>query len=63
MKTGTDAPRSAGLELCAALVESGVESEPVVFPREGHSVREREHQPDAWRRTIDWFDRYLGSPR
>jgi dipeptidyl aminopeptidase/acylaminoacyl peptidase len=41
----------------------GVESELVVFPREGHSVREREHQPDAWRRTIDWFDRYLGSPR
>jgi dipeptidyl aminopeptidase/acylaminoacyl peptidase len=28
-----------------------------------HGLRERDHQLDAWRRTIGWFDRYLGSPR
>jgi hypothetical protein len=47
----------------AALPERGVESELVVYPREGHGLRERDHQLDAWRRTIGWFDRYLGSPR
>ena len=34
----------------------------VVHLREGHGVRERDHQLDAWRRTIGWFDRHLGSP-
>lgn len=43
----------------AALCERGVESEIVVYAREGHGNREREHQLDAWRRTIGWFDRYL----
>ena len=56
-------PLGQAQELYAALLERGVESELVVYPREGHGVREREHQLDAWRRTIGWFDRYLGSPR
>lgn len=47
----------------AALFERGVESGPVVYPREGYGPRERDHQLDAWRRTIGWFDRYLWSPR
>jgi dipeptidyl aminopeptidase/acylaminoacyl peptidase len=47
----------------AALPERGVESELVAYPREGHGQRERDHQLDAWRRTVGWFDRYLESPR
>jgi dipeptidyl aminopeptidase/acylaminoacyl peptidase len=42
-----------------ALVEAGVETEMVVYPREGHGWREVEHQVDLWRRTGDWFDRHL----
>ena len=56
-------PLGQAQELYAALLERGVESELVVYPREGHGLRERDHQLDAWRRTIGWFDRYLGSPR
>nr|WP_246461852.1 S9 family peptidase [Mesorhizobium sangaii] len=56
-------PLGQAQELYAALLERGVESELVVYPREGHGLRERDHQLDAWRRMIGWFDRYLGSPR
>jgi dipeptidyl aminopeptidase/acylaminoacyl peptidase len=37
----------------------GVEHEYVVYPREGHSIRERDHQLDLLRRTRAWFDRWL----
>ncbi|WP_167458351.1 S9 family peptidase [Mesorhizobium kowhaii] len=56
-------PLGQAQELYAALLERGVESELVVYPREGHGLRERDHQLEAWRRMIGWFDRYLGSPR
>ena len=55
-------PLGQAQELYAALLERGVETELVVYPREGHGVQERDHQLDAWRRTVGWFDRYLGSP-
>lgn len=57
------APLGQAQVLYVALLDRGVESELVVYPREGHGLRERDHQLDAWRRTIGWFDRYLGSPR
>ena len=56
-------PLGQAQELYAALLERGVESDLVVYPREGHGLRERDHQLDVWRRTIGWFDRSLGSPR
>ena len=37
----------------------GCETELVVYPREGHGFREREHAADAQRRTVEWFERYL----
>jgi dipeptidyl aminopeptidase/acylaminoacyl peptidase len=56
-------PLGQAQEFYAALLERGVPSELVVYPREGHGVRERGHQVDAWRRTVDWFDRYLRPAR
>jgi dipeptidyl aminopeptidase/acylaminoacyl peptidase len=56
-------PLGQAQELYAALLERGVESELVVYPREGHGVRERDHQLDSWRRMIGWFDRYVRTPR
>ena len=39
----------------------GVEAEMVVYPREGHSIRERAHQEDLQTRVVAWFDRHLKS--
>jgi dipeptidyl aminopeptidase/acylaminoacyl peptidase len=42
-----------------ALRRFGVEHEYVVYPRENHSIRERNHQLDVLRRTREWFGRWL----
>ena len=42
-----------------ALRRFGVEHEYVVYPRETHSIRERNHQLDLLCRTREWFDRWL----
>ncbi|MFJ6675696.1 S9 family peptidase [Actinosynnema sp. NPDC091369] len=42
-----------------ALRHFGVEHEFVIYPREGHSIQERNHQLDVLRRTRAWFDRRL----
>ncbi|WP_409465825.1 prolyl oligopeptidase family serine peptidase [Amycolatopsis sp. GA6-003] len=42
-----------------ALRHFGVEHEFVIYPREGHSIRERQHQLDILLRTRAWFDRWL----
>jgi dipeptidyl aminopeptidase/acylaminoacyl peptidase len=36
-----------------------VASEFVVYPREGHGLREEKHVLDRYRRTLDWFTKYL----
>jgi dipeptidyl aminopeptidase/acylaminoacyl peptidase len=56
-------PLGQAQEFYAALQERGVDTELVVYPREGHGFQEREHRLDAWRRTVAWFDRYLGMER
>ncbi|BCJ33981.1 hypothetical protein Athai_14840 [Actinocatenispora thailandica] len=42
-----------------ALRHFGAEHEFVIYPREGHWIRERNHQLDFLRRTRAWFDRWL----
>ena len=37
----------------------GVETELVVYPREGHGLREEKHQIDVLNRILDWFDGHL----
>ena len=34
-------------------------AELVVYPREGHGLREDSHRRDFWRRAVAWFDRHL----
>jgi dipeptidyl aminopeptidase/acylaminoacyl peptidase len=53
-------PLSQGVEFHQALAEAGVETELVIYPREGHGWREREHQLDGCRRMVEWFNRHLG---
>jgi dipeptidyl aminopeptidase/acylaminoacyl peptidase len=52
-------PLGQAEELYQGLVLNGVPTELVVYPREGHGFREREHAADAQRRTLEWFERYL----
>jgi dipeptidyl aminopeptidase/acylaminoacyl peptidase len=56
-------PLGQAEELYQALVLNGVPTELVVYPREGHGFREREHAADAERRTVEWFARFLGEGR
>ncbi len=37
----------------------GVECELVIYPREGHGIREEKHQIDRLERYLDWFSKYL----
>ncbi|CAN5496217.1 S9 family peptidase [soil metagenome] len=54
-------PVSQAEELYGALVQAGVETELVVYPREGHGWMEFDHQVDVWQRVRDWFDRHLAA--
>jgi dipeptidyl aminopeptidase/acylaminoacyl peptidase len=56
-------PLGQAEELYQALVLNGVSSELVVYPREGHGFRERQHAADAERRTVEWFARFIGDGR
>ncbi|MGW4939963.1 S9 family peptidase [Actinoplanes sp. NPDC004185] len=55
----TNVPVSQAELFHRALRRYGVEHEYVVYPREGHGIRERGHQLDVLRRTRGWFDRWL----
>jgi dipeptidyl aminopeptidase/acylaminoacyl peptidase len=52
-------PLGQAQEFYGALRDRNCIVELVVYPREGHGLREREHLRDAWGRTIQWFDRFL----
>ncbi|MDQ3834767.1 MAG: S9 family peptidase [Actinomycetota bacterium] len=47
------------VEMYIALRTLKVETQLVTYPREGHSIEEREHQLDLVRRVLDWFERHL----
>ncbi|MCD6192580.1 MAG: prolyl oligopeptidase family serine peptidase, partial [Candidatus Aminicenantes bacterium] len=37
----------------------GVPAEFVVYPREGHGIREWKHRLDLLNRLLNWFEKYL----
>ena len=41
------------------LIDVGVETEMVVYPREGHSIEEYGHQLDVQKRILAWFNKHL----
>jgi dipeptidyl aminopeptidase/acylaminoacyl peptidase len=55
----TVCPVGQAYEMFRALKELGVDTELVVYPREGHGIREREHARDVLERAIGWFKRYV----
>ena len=54
-------PLSQGRELYQALAAEGVETELVVYAREGHGWRERAHVLDGIERMRAWLDRHLAA--
>lgn len=55
----TNVPLGQAVHLHRALRHFGAEHEFVIYPREGHRFREREHQLDLLRRTRAWFQSRL----
>jgi dipeptidyl aminopeptidase/acylaminoacyl peptidase len=43
----------------AGLKNRGIETEMIIYPREGHALSERPHQLDLMQRVLAWFDRHL----
>jgi dipeptidyl aminopeptidase/acylaminoacyl peptidase len=58
----TNVPLGQAIYFHRALSHYGVEHDLVVYPREGHGPRERNHQRDLLLRTRAWFDRWLLEP-
>ena len=54
-------PLSQGQELYQALAAEGVDTELVVYPREGHGWRERAHVLDGIERMRAWLDRHTAA--
>jgi dienelactone hydrolase len=54
-----ECPAPQTQEFWHALKALGVPSSIVIYPGEGHHLRDPEHGADAMQRTIEWFDRYL----
>ncbi|HWN60032.1 MAG TPA: prolyl oligopeptidase family serine peptidase [Streptosporangiaceae bacterium] len=57
----TNVPVGQAVYFHRALSRYGVEHELVIYPREGHTFTERQHQIDLLRRTRAWFARWLGA--
>ncbi len=58
-ETDTTDPIGQSQQLYRGLKYYGVKSDFVVYPREGHGIREEKHRLDMYRRIIAWFETYL----
>jgi dipeptidyl aminopeptidase/acylaminoacyl peptidase len=52
-------PVGQAYEFYTGLKDVGVETEMVVYPREGHNIQENAHQLDIQKRVMAWFDKHL----
>jgi dipeptidyl aminopeptidase/acylaminoacyl peptidase len=57
-----EVPPTQSIEYWHALQAMNVPTSLVIYPDEGHGIRAPEHDLDLRRRTVEWFDRYLGHP-
>ncbi len=59
----SEVPTPQGYEFWHALKALHVETQLVIYPDEGHDIRRLDHQHDIVRRSVGWFDRYLGGKK
>lgn len=52
-------PIGQSQQLYRGLKRYNVETQFVLYPREGHGFREEKHQLDVLNRIVEWFDRHL----
>ena len=55
----TTDPIGQSQQFYRGLKRYGVSSDFVIYPREGHGIREEKHLLDMYRRILGWFDQYL----
>jgi dipeptidyl aminopeptidase/acylaminoacyl peptidase len=55
-----EVPATQSIEYWHALKAMNVPVSLVIYPDEGHGIRAPEHMLDIRKRTVDWFNRYLG---
>lgn len=58
----TTDPIGQSQQFYRGLRKYNVPSDFVLYPREGHGIREQQHMLDLYTRVIDWYDRWLRSP-
>ena len=56
-------PIGQSLQFYRGLKRYGVDADLVLYPREGHSVREEKHLLDRLNRVVAWYDKYLKAPK
>jgi dipeptidyl aminopeptidase/acylaminoacyl peptidase len=56
-----EVPPTQSVEWWHALKDMGVPVSLVIYPGEGHGLRDPAHSADAMKRAIDWFGKYLGT--
>ena len=54
-----EVPPTQSVEWWHALKEQGVPTSLVIYPDEGHGIRDPEHVKDLRTRTMVWFDKYV----
>ena len=57
-----ECPPAQSLEFHHGMDAMGVPNSLVIYPGEGHGIRDAEHRADLKRRILGWFDKYLGRP-
>jgi dipeptidyl aminopeptidase/acylaminoacyl peptidase len=55
-----EVPPTQSIEYWHALKDMGVATSLVIYPEEGHGIRGAVNSADVRKRTVAWFDRYLG---
>jgi len=58
-----EVPPTQSVEWWHALKDMGVPVSLVIYPGEGHGLRDPEHSADALKRSIAWFGKYLGTDK
>ena len=55
-----DVPIAEAEQFFIALMDVGVETQMIRYPREGHGLRETKHIADSIDRSIAWYKKYFG---
>jgi len=58
-----EVPPTQSIEYWHALKEMGVPTSLVIYPGEGHRLRDPVHSADVRKRTVAWFDKYVKGGR